>query len=54
MRIIHFSDFHLSNDPAHINKSQRLMSKFQEKLVEINKEHPIDIIVFSRIIDYRC
>ena len=47
MRIIHFSDFHLSKDPAHINKSQRLMEKFQEKLVQINHENKIDLIVFS-------
>lgn len=47
MRIIHFSDFHLSKEPVHINKSQRLMEKFQDQLVRINQEKKIDLIIFS-------
>ena len=47
MRIIHFSDFHLSKAPAHILKSQRLIEKFQEQLIKINDEKKIDLIIFS-------
>ena len=45
MRIIHFSDFHLSN--ASVGNSKALMDRMIKALAEVNKESKIDLVVFS-------
>lgn len=45
MRIIHFSDFHLSKSA--VGNSKALMDRMLKALAEVNKESKIDLVVFS-------
>ena len=43
MRILHISDFHLSNDDANIAKSQKIVDGLIEAVKTANEEYPIDL-----------
>lgn len=47
MRILHISDFHLSNDDASIAKSQKIVDGLLDTVKTVNEEQPIDLVVFS-------
>lgn len=47
MRILHISDFHLSNDENSIAKSQKIVDALLESIDTVQKEHKIDLVVFS-------
>ena len=47
MRILHISDFHLSNDDANIAKSQKIVDGLIEAVKTANEEYPIDLVIFS-------
>lgn len=47
MRILHISDFHLSNDENSIAKSQKIVDALLESIDSVQKEHKIDLVVFS-------
>lgn len=47
MRIIHFSDIHLSKGFAPISRTQRLLESMTETLKAIDSERAIDLIIFS-------
>jgi DNA repair exonuclease SbcCD nuclease subunit len=43
MRILHISDFHLSNDNANIAKSQKIVDGLIEAVKTANEKYPIDL-----------
>ena len=45
MRIIHFSDFHLRAD--HLHRAESIVNRFKDRLLDINSERKIDLIIFS-------
>lgn len=45
MRIVHFSDFHLSKDG--VENSRALLDRMLKALKDVNKESKIDLVVFS-------
>ncbi len=45
MHIIHFSDFHL--DGSQMDRAKTIVKRMLESLLNIHKEKPIDLIVFS-------
>lgn len=47
MRILHISDFHLSNDDANIAKSQKIVDGLLETVKTVNNEKSIDLVIFS-------
>lgn len=47
MRILHISDFHLSNDNANITKSQKIVDGIIKSIDDIQKERRIDLVIFS-------
>lgn len=47
IRILHLSDFHLSNDKANIEKSQKIVDGLLDAVKSIVIEHPIDLVIFS-------
>lgn len=47
IRILHLSDFHLSNDKANIDKSQKIVDGLFDAVKSIVMEHPIDLVIFS-------
>lgn len=47
IRILHLSDFHLSNDKANIDKSQKIVDGLFDAVKSIVIEHPIDLVIFS-------
>ncbi len=47
MRILHISDFHLSNDNAKMEKSQMIVNGLLETVKNVNQEKSIDLVVFS-------
>lgn len=47
MRILHISDFHLSNDNDNIAKSQKIVNGLIEAIKTANKKYPIDLVIFS-------
>lgn len=47
MRILHISDFHLSNDNANIAKSQKIVDGLIEAVKTANEKYPIDLVIFS-------
>lgn len=47
MRVLHISDFHLSNDNANIGKSQRIVYSLIEAVKKVNTEKTIDLVIFS-------
>lgn len=47
MRILHISDFHLSNDNANIAKSQKIVDGLIEAVKTANEKYPIYLEIFS-------
>lgn len=47
MRILHISDFHLSNDDANIAKSQKIVDGLIEAVNTANEKSSIDLVIFS-------
>lgn len=47
MRILHISDFHLSNDNANIAESQKIVDGLIEAVKTANEKYPIDLVIFS-------
>lgn len=47
MRILHISDFHLSNEMANIEKSQKIVDGLLDAIKNIITAHPIDLVIFS-------
>lgn len=47
MRILHISDFHLSNDDTNIPKSQRIVNSLIESLDSVEQDKKIDLVIFS-------
>ena len=47
MRIIHISDFHLSNDKSKIDKSQMVVNGLLKTVETVNQEKSIDLVIFS-------
>ena len=47
MKILHISDFHLSNDDVNIQKSQRIVNSLIEALDRVQQDNTIDLVIFS-------
>ena len=47
MRILHISDFHLSNDYASIEKSQKIVNGLLEAVKTVKEAKAIDLVIFS-------
>jgi predicted phosphodiesterase len=47
MRILHISDFHLSNDKSKIDKSQMVVNGLLKTVETANQEKSIDLVIFS-------
>lgn len=47
IRILHISDFHLSNDNAHMAKSQAIVDGLLNSVETNVKDNPIDLVIFS-------
>ena len=47
MKILHISDFHLSNDDVSIQKSQIIVNSLIEALDRVQQDKTIDLVIFS-------
>lgn len=47
MRILHISDFHLSNNNTNIAKSQKIVDGIVESIDSVQKDRPVDLVIFS-------